>query len=201
MRDMRTDDGNAVSFFVFLLAGIVLGTVLASQAFARPTPPLTFDENGHGTTGAGYLADDPGPGGLPSVLTYPLPFVGVQGDVALRDPNGQILDVIRFNGDSTLIFYSDNLGGFDAKADTPGPPGTPYTNLVTIPELGPEGANTATYEPTAGQPGFDDSFPTYVFISDSPRSPAPAMSHMALAVLGAALLAAGAYVQRRTTQS
>jgi hypothetical protein len=37
--------------------------------------------NGIGVIGPGFLAPDPGPGGLPSVLTYILPFAGTQGDV------------------------------------------------------------------------------------------------------------------------
>ncbi len=134
--------------------------------------PFTFDENGNGAFGPGVLAPDPGPGGLPSVLTYPLPFPVVPGDVLLTDADasGAFLDVVRFNSDgtiSTLVFYSDNVDGFEALADTPSPPLAFYTNLISIPELGPEGDNGAFYTPLPGQPGFPFLDPeTYHFISD-----------------------------------
>jgi len=89
----------------------------------------------------------------------------VQGDAHLTD-SGTTLDVIRFNGNSTLVFYSDNVDGVDSQADTSSPPGSSYANLVTIPEVGTEAANGASYTPLPGQPGFDPSGPTYHFTSD-----------------------------------
>jgi hypothetical protein len=121
-------------------------------------------------------------------LIYTLPFAGVQGDVLINDPVIGILDVIRFNGNSTLIFYSDNLEGFDAPADTPAPPGLFYTNTVTLTEVGPEGNNSAIYTPTANQPGFGlflGQPTTYVFISDS-QIPEPGT--MLLTAAGLALI-------------
>src|SRR5205823_12652805 len=103
---------------------------------------------------------DPRAGGLDDVMTYCLhyPTGLVAGDLLLFDAElGLVLDVIRFDPDEnggSLLFYSDNIGGFDALADTPGPPGAFYTNTFTIPEVGPEGKNGATYTPIAGQPGF-----------------------------------------------
>src|SRR5438874_12945959 len=118
---------------------------------------------------------DPGPGGLSPVLIYTLPFLGVQGDVFLTDADfgGAPLDVIRFNGDGTLIFYSDNIGGFDAPADTSGPPTVLYTNRVSIPEIGPEGNNGAFYTPTESNPGFGPLAPSYNFVSDGSAVPEP----------------------------
>ena len=138
----------------------------------------------------GVLGTDPGPGGLANVLIYTLPFMGAQGDVHLMDPvspgdpcSGNFCDVIRFNGDGTLIFYSDNVDGFDAPADTPSAPHASYTNIVTIPEVGPEGLNGAMYAPTGVQPGADPNFlPTYTLISDSPE---PGTLLLALAGFGA----------------
>ena len=79
--------------------------------------------------------DDPGPGGLAGVMTYGLlnPPGLVSGDVLLQDGvNGPVLDVIRFNpaeicsgSTGCLVFYSDNLDGFDALGDTASPPGAP----------------------------------------------------------------------------
>jgi hypothetical protein len=105
------------------------------------------------------LQSDPGPGGLASVLTYDLlgPPSLVAGDVLLQDgAGGPILDVIRFNPAGTggaaypasLLFYSDNVDGFDSLGDTSSPPGAFYTNTVTILEVGSEGDNGAFYAPT-----------------------------------------------------
>jgi hypothetical protein len=109
------------------------------------------------------------PGGLANVLIYTLPFMGTQGDVDLTDADvgGLIRDVFRFNGDRTLIVYSENVGGIDAIGDTVGPPTASYANLLLIPEVGPEGNNGAFCTPLLGQPGFDGSGPTYHFVSDS----------------------------------
>lgn len=172
---------------------VVLGVGLTQHAFAAT---LTFDEFGNSSTGAGSLKADPGPGGLSSVMTYSLPFPGVQGDVRLTDAasGGATLDVIRFNGDGTLIFYSDNVDGADAPADTASPPGGAYTNVVAIPEVGPEGNNGAFYTPSPGQPGFDASGPTYHFISDGrfiPAAPAPTVSSTGLGFLCVILLTVG----------
>jgi hypothetical protein len=143
---------------------ILLAALVAIPAFAGPIT-ITIDENGNGRPFT--IGTDPGPGGLGGVLIYTLPFTGVQGDVLLSAAEG-IFDVIRFNGNGTVIFYSDNVGGADSIGDTPAPPGSLYTNTVTLPEVGPEGNNGAIYTPTANQPGFGnaDFTVTYNFVSD-----------------------------------
>src|SRR6266404_5684762 len=107
----------------------------------------TVDENCNGllTNTSGFSASlpcgfqaDPGPGGLAGVMTYGLldPPGLTAGDVLLQDGiGGLILDVVRFNAAEQcfgslgcLVFYSDNIDGFDAGADTFGPPGAFYTN-------------------------------------------------------------------------
>jgi hypothetical protein len=126
----------------------------------------------NGTPIRGSIGTDLGPGGLPNVAVYPLPFAGVVGDILMAGASdgGAIFDVVRFNGNGTVIFYSDNVPTTDAPADTPGPPGALYANQLTISEVGPEGNNRGIYTPLAGQPGFDAAFaPTYTFISDVPE--------------------------------
>lgn len=180
-----------------LAAELLLVVCLATPSRAAF---ITVDEfgNGVGTIGQGFIGNDPGPGGLNNVLIYNLPFAGVQGDVFLTEPgSGAILDVLRFNGDGTLIFYSDNTDGFDAPADTPSPPGSFYTNTVTIPEVGTELFNSATYTPTANQPGFRPGADplTYVFVSDGV---VPEPSSIAMLGLGGLLALGAARCRRRS---
>jgi len=195
-----------------ILAGLVV--------FAPPGLALSFnvnitvDENGHGTltNSSSYFANlpfamlpDPGPGGLASVLTYDLlsPPGLVAGDVLLHEGGigGPVLDVIRFNptggttGNGGLDFYSDNLDGFDSLADTFGPPGGYYPNVIDLIEVGSEGANYAYYTPLAGQPGFvtGAAGPVhYLFFSDVPEP-----GSMMLLGSGAALFGLCRIVLRR----
>jgi hypothetical protein len=163
---------------------LVKTTVLLSLAVFPAIPAfsgtIVIDEllNGlvNGVPIRGFIGNDPGPGGLPNVAIYFLPFAGVVGDVLMSGASdgGAVFDVVRFNGDATVIFYSDNVPTFDAPADTPGPPAVLYANRVTILEIGPEGNNAGTYTPLPGQPGFNAAFaPTYTFISDG-QIPEPA---------------------------
>ena len=166
----------------YIFAGLCLATLLlvtSSNAFADNIV-LTVDENGHGSlvnpvSGVFVLpasmAADAGPGGKSSALTYNLlgPPGLVIGDVILTEGGG-IGDVLRFNPNGTLVFYS--LSGEGSLADT-GFPTAFYTNNVTFAE-GPDGS--FTYTPTANQPGFVAGAAfgvTYKFVSD-PAVPEPA---------------------------
>lgn len=176
-----------------LLTGLFVSLLLAQSA---PAAILPFDENGNGAFGPGVIQPDPGPGGLGAVLTYHLPFAGVPGDVLLHDGalTGPVLDVVRFNGNGTLLFYSDTPP-FDSLADTPSPPTALYPNQVNIVEVGPEGNNGALYTPGPNDPGFDPSGPTYNLISDSPVPEPASVSLLAVgAVLGGLIV-----VKRRRT--
>ena len=175
-----------------LLVAAVAYVLSITSAFAQ-TRLITVDENGNGNIGGTPLpfsiGTDPGPGGWSGVLIYSLPFTGLQGDVGLFDADfGVNLDYIRFNGDGTLIFYSDNVGGFDARGDTPAPPLALYPNLVQINEIGTDSSNGAFYTPTPSQPGWNSSGPTYHFISDSVPEPGTLLLFVSgLAGLGGAL--------------
>ena len=184
---------------LFVSFAIALYLLIVNQCYAPPLAvTITVDENGGGSIdfGAGpvplaaLMLADPGPLGLPSALTYVgLPFPGVIGDVLLIEPGDtEPSDLIRFNGDGTLVFYSDGaapsapVDGDADLADT-GLPGATYPNFVAILELGPEGNNGATYTPLPGQPGFDPVYlPTFNFISDIPEP--GSMTLVGLAVVG-----------------
>ena len=171
-----------------LTCAAFLPLLVVGNAFAQ-VGSFAFDEFGNGAFGPGVLAPDPGPGGLPSVMTYHLPFAGVPGDVLLHDADvagNPFLDVLRFNGNGTLLFYSDNVDGADSPADTPSPPSALYPNQVNLQEVGPEGNNGVFYTPGPNDPGFDPSQPTYHFISDG-VVPEPGVA--TLLICGASLLA------------
>jgi uncharacterized protein (TIGR03437 family) len=139
-------------------------------AFARPvsagTPPLIPSPL------VGVAAADPGPGGLASVLTYPLqnPPSLVFGDVQLTGPNG-VTELIRFNAAGTgnpnyaasLLFYSSPTDGVGHLVTTLTPPGTLYPNVVSVP-LG------TVYTPGPGEPGYVTFVETHYIFNAQPCS-------------------------------
>ena len=132
-------------------------------------------------------------------LAFALKFhQGLRHKTGLTFPaDGNLEHVVRFftipGGPTVTLFYSDNGDGVDAPADT-GLPINALTNAVLIQEVGPEGANGATYTPTAGQPGFfntDFTF-TYDIVSDS-GVPEPA----SMMLMGAGIVALAAFKRYR----
>lgn len=174
----------------------VLGTV---SLLASTT--IVVDEYGNmltaGVPSQGIFTDDPGPGGQANILTYTLPFAGLQGDVGIQDLCGCPSDVIRFNSDGTLLFYSNPSDGFDSLADAPLPPQDLYANFVLLTETGDDVTfGGVTYTPVDGDPGFDPSNPTYVILSVG-SIPEPGSLSLVAAGLGALLI----FVRRRSARA
>jgi hypothetical protein len=195
----------------FLLHGsgaAVAGAFTGTAPLVGGNIVVTVDENGNGTVN-GFLGpqpapfslqNDPGPGGLPGVLTYNLlnPPGLTAGDILINEPGDGLGDVVRFNptevcsgGTGCLLFYSAGPP-FDSLADTPTPPGAFYANNITLTE---DATGQVIYTPVAGQPGFvagAGAPVVYDLISDVPV-PAPLIGHGlsgVLAVGGVLLLGA-----------
>jgi hypothetical protein len=193
-----------------LLRQVTLLVVLAAalcpgrDARAQGNLLISVDENGAGTIQfpggpvnplVGFPGFDPGPGGLPNALTYPLAGApnAIVGDLLLQEvAGGPVSEVIRFNqagpfGGTNLAFYSDlpESGEPQTLADT-GFPAALYPLQLNLPEVQiPQGFG-AIYTPTPNQPGFMPGVVvTYTIISDPVPAPASA-SLLALAGLVAA---------------
>jgi hypothetical protein len=165
MKTFKTLIGIAASIGVLTVSSTSvfgLGAILtmdeAGNAYFTPSQPF-----------AHTIGTDPNSG--ISTLEYFLPFAGVAGDVLLQDPTGQISDVLRFDGNSDVYFFSLVEPGQNQLADV-GLPSVFLTPNVTVPELGTEGVFTyAYYTPTVGQPGYKSAAPgmEYYIISDVPE--------------------------------
>jgi len=181
---------------ILVLIGIIATSSLSM--FAQ-TNQFTMDENGNGTfngTPLTYSVSlDPSTG--MSTLSYDLPFAGTPGVLIMTNnaESGSILsDLLVFDGNFHLFFYSDTEGGTNtslidlADVGIPTVVTNPGSITVAIAEVGPEGNNGGIYAPAFNfQPGTD---PTGVYgpnvyniISDVPE---PAT--VVLSALGAATL-------------
>ncbi|SRR5258706_9927105 len=183
-----------------LLTFSLLSAMAATTALAQPYPggTWTFDEFGSGLFGNGTIVGyangttrvDPVSGMATLYYFWNVPTA--PGDVLVHElgaPTNQFSDVLRFDGQGGMYFFSESEAGTinPDPADVPvlpfGQPGA-----VALFESGPEGNNGVFYTPTPGQPGFDTSgiFPgvSYHFISDIVPEPGSG----ALLLIGAGIV-------------
>ena len=204
LRDLRV-----CGFFL----GVALAVILCAPGPVAATPTLSVDENGHftnqgvGTAGMFFFVA-PDPVNLTSgpALIYRLGFVVTAGDVFLNNTADvhNPSDIVRFipqgtndPGSGWMVFYSPRSAAdpvSDSLADT-AVYNTFYQLTTTIDEVGPEGANYASFTPVCGganpTPGCSGANPgiTYQFFSDGPIttiSPVPEPSSLLLLSLGLA---------------
>lgn len=164
-----------------LRALIVGASVLFVTTWSIKAEQLIFDEYGNSSYLPGYPVNPDPTGGVPDwdVLMYDLPFAGVAGDLLIyEESSGDLGDIIRFDGNWHLIFYSSGASGIITPADVPYPPSPILGNVENATDVG----GYAYYTPTAGTPGYDLSNPTYRF------SEVPEPGTGALVALGAGLL-------------
>ena len=122
-----------------------------------------------------------------ATLRYDLPFAGVAGDVLLQESvGGPLSDIVRFDGQFHVYFFSDGSEGITSLADVPVLP-SPITPNLTFLEQGQEGGlQYIYYTPAAGEPGYKNLAPgtTYYIVSDIPEPSATMM----LGCMGGGLL-------------
>jgi hypothetical protein len=177
-------------------------TFAATVALSQPL--ITVDEFGNGRFNGNPMPSGiaPDPFSGIATLAYTLPFPANAGDVVLLDPGPnpqQIGDILRFDGNGRLFFFSDressDLPPFDP-ADVAQMPGLiAGFPTIFIQEVGPEGNNGAIYVPNPGDPGYQNGIVglKYQFISDVPEPTAGA-----LVLLGLGSLAFGKRLRKNS---
>jgi hypothetical protein len=177
---------------VFLL---IVGASVLVQADALDN--VVIDEYGVGTwvdtenvthSFSGTFMADPS-GGTASALVYSTPFTfDVVGDYKLINPNtSELVGIVRFYGNNTMIFYDNDVGTLPSPADGSGMPAVSMLPVVSLYQtlLGdPVSATVVT--PVEGMAGYAGLTRQYTFLS---VLPVPEPGALSLLACSAVLLA------------
>jgi hypothetical protein len=199
MKHVRINRLSLTAFLATVVCLLLLIPCGSVQGFTLQVTenPLSTTNQLNGAYHPGFLQNDPGPGGLPNALTYTTPGGLVVGDLLLHEPGTGESDLVRWNNNATLVFYSD-IGDGDS-ADI-GLPGASWPNAISLIETGlvlepfpmmvpysENGMNGYIYVPLPGQPGYDmnnpGNQPTYIIISDVPEPSTVVLVGLSLAGL------------------
>ena len=165
---------------------LTAGFAVAIAATTALGQNIIVDEFGNGTfngtpmPGAPFLDAFSGM----TTMSYVLPFAAVPGDVILKEPGGAPADLLRFDGNFRLFFFSDvSLADpSDSPADVGLPAAIAALPQITFFETGPEAGPNGLfgYAPGFFNPGGNTTGTvTYDFVSDVPEP-----GSMALLVYG-----------------
>jgi hypothetical protein len=177
-----------------------LAGLLVPGAEPARADTITVDEHG-GFSGTGVYSSFL----LFGTENYNLTFVPSFGEVHIKDGTLETDRVLfeSVQGSTVilgrLIFGSLSDDGQDAPGDASSLPSFGGTfPEVTVNETGTETNNSATYTPAPGDPGYDVSGPTYVFISDGTVSSSSAVPEpTTLTLCGIAFASLLGYAWRR----
>jgi hypothetical protein len=182
-------------FMLRLTLLAVLGA--CGSLYAGAFDLVEIDENGIGTWVdsfsethhfSGTFTDDPS-GGKLSALVYMTPFTfTVQGDYEIYTPNTpELVGIVRFFGNNTMIFYDNDVGDYPSLADGSGMPVNRMSYLQELDQafVG-DPISRAIVTPREGMAGFSGINRQYTFLS---IYPVPEPGAFALLACSAALLA------------
>jgi hypothetical protein len=176
---------------------LVFVSCLTFSVYADALDNVVIDEYGVGTwvdtvnvlhNFTGTFTADPS-GGTANALVYETPFTfDVQGDYQLYNPNtSELVGIVRFYGNNTMIFYDNDVGTLPSPADGSGMPAVAMLPMVPLYQtmLGdPVSATVIT--PIEGMAGYAGLTRQYTFLS---VLPVPEPGTLSLLACSVALLA------------
>jgi PEP-CTERM motif len=182
---------------------VAFAIVAVAVSSARAQTTIAVDEQGNY-----FINGNPGPAPTPQPepftgvvgMRFQLPFPGNRGDIGMSEQPGAVSDLVRFDGNFGMWFFSltDETSGPDSPADVPM---LPQLNTALpffpFPETGPEGNNFLSYNSSSTSPpvGGDGNIPVqYLFQSDGL---VPEPSTFILLGVGGAGVVYAAYKRRK----
>jgi hypothetical protein len=166
---------NSIKALLFLFASCLTLSVCAG------TPEtVVIDENGNGTWvdtestshafSGTFMADPSGGRANALVYTTTLFTFDVQGDYKIVNPNTlELVGMVRFFNNNTMIFYDNDVGDIPSLADGSGIPDNSLLPTVSLFQtlLGEPGSSTVV-SPINGMAGFAGVERQYTFLSVLP---------------------------------